>query len=363
MKVRSVDTRHVVLPLDEPIGFALGEIHSFGVILVRITTNEGPAGESLIFTLNDVRSRVLREMVESLASLVVGADPAFTAGIWDKAWRSINFIGHKGVSIMGISAIDSALWDLNARAAGLPLSHMLGAARSSVPAYHSGGLWLSMKPAALAEQAGGMVASGFRTIKLRLGAPTLREDRERIKAVREAIGPSVGLMVDANQGLTESEAIRRGRMLDEFDITWFEEPLPAWDLEGLGRVKSAISTPIASGETDYTRYAFRQMLELRAADTLMPDLQRVGGVSEFMRVARMAEAYDVPVSSHLFTEMSIQLMAALPGKSFIEYMPWFEPLYRERIELRDGDALVPDRPGWGFTLDEERIAHLERRTG
>lgn len=151
-------------------------------------------------------------------------------------------------------------------------------------------------------------------------------------------------------------------MLDEFDIVWFEEPLPAWDLEGLARVKAAISTPIASGETDYTRYAFRRMLELRAADTLMPDLQRVGGVSEFMRVARLAEAHDVPVSSHLFTEMSLQLMATLPSARFIEYMPWFETLYREPLAFEAGDLIVPDRPGWGFTLDEERIAHLERRS-
>lgn len=363
MKVQSVEIRPFILPLDKPIGFALGEIRGFGVIAVRVRSDEGLVGESIIFTLNDTRTAVLREMVESLSPLVVGSDPGMTGAFWDRSWRSINFIGHKGVSIMGIAALDSALWDLNAKAAGLPLSRMLGAARHSVPAYHSGGLWLSMSPAELGEQAGQMVAQGFRTIKLRLGAPTLAGDRERIRAVREAIGPETGLMVDANQGLTESEAIRRGRMLDEFDIVWFEEPLPAWDLEGLARVKAAIATPIASGETDYTRYAFRRMLELRAADTLMPDLQRVGGVSEFMRVARLAEAYDVPISSHLFTEMSLQLMATLPGARFIEYMPWFETLYREPLQLENGELVVPDRPGWGFTLDEERIAHLEKKSG
>jgi L-alanine-DL-glutamate epimerase-like enolase superfamily enzyme len=181
-----------------------------------------------------------------------------------------------------------------------------------------------------------------------------------VRAVRTAIGPKIKLMADANQGLTESQAIRLGRALEEFDLTWFEEPLPAWDLDGLARVAAALDTPIASGETEYTRYGFRRMLELRSADVLMPDLQRVGGVSEFMRVGHMAESYDIPVSSHLFPETSLQVLGALANAIYLEYMPWFSKLYNETIKFVEGQAIIPERPGWGFTFNQDYVSHLER---
>ena len=197
-------------------------------------------------------------------------------------------------------------------------------------------------------------------MKMRLGSPEPATDVARVRAVRTAIGPKIKLMADANQGLTESQAIRLGRALEEFDLTWFEEPLPAWDLDGLARVAAALDTPIASGETEYTRYGFRRMLELRSADILMPDLQRVGGVSEFMRVGHMAESYDIPVSSHLFPETSLQVLGALANTIYLEYMPWFSKLYNETIEFAEGQAIVPERPGWGFTFNQDYVSHLER---
>jgi len=262
------------------------------------------------------------------------------------------------VTVAGISAIDGALWDLLGKAAGLPLYRLLGGAQDRVPAYHSGGLWLSRPIDALAREAEGFVAEGFRAVKMRLGLPDPAEDIARVRAVRDAIGPHVKLMADANQGLTEAQAIRLGRRLEPFDLTWFEEPLPAWDIDGLARVAATLDTPIASGETDYTRYGFRRMLELRAADILMPDLQRVGGVSEFMRVGHMAESHDIGVSSHLFPETSLQVLGALSNAVFLEYMPWFSRLYNEQIEFADGCALVPERPGWGFTFNQDYLDHL-----
>jgi L-alanine-DL-glutamate epimerase-like enolase superfamily enzyme len=197
-------------------------------------------------------------------------------------------------------------------------------------------------------------------MKMRLGSPDPATDIARVRTVRAAIGPHIKLMADGNQGLDESRAIRLGRALEEFDLTWFEEPLPAWDLDGLARVAAALDTPIASGETEYTRYGFRRMLELRSADVLMPDLQRVGGVSEFMRVGHMAESYDIPVSSHLFPETSLQVLGALSNTIYLEYMPWFSKLYNEPIEFADGQAIVPERPGWGFTFNQDYVSHLER---
>lgn len=360
MKISSLAIDHVVLTLPRPIGFALGQIRQLGCILVTLRDSDGVTGESLVFTLNDVRTRVFLEMIRSLEPLVLGRPRHAIAEIWSEAWKSINFFGHKGISIVGLSAIDCALWDLNGKAANLPLSRMLGSARACVKAYHSGGLWLSMSLDELAAQARQFVDEGFRAIKLRLGSPTLEADEERVKVVRDAIGPSVELMVDANQGLDEPEALRRGRMLEKYDLTWYEEPLPAWDVEGLARVAAAIDTPIASGETEYTRYGFLRMLQLRSADILMPDLQRVGGVTEFLKVGHLADAYDVPVSSHLFPEMSIQILGALSNASYLEYMPWFSSLYNETLEIRDGFATVPERPGFGFTFNRDLVDRLKQ---
>lgn len=362
MKVVKLETRPIEVALQEPIISALGPIATCGVVLVRLHTSDGIIGENLVFTLNNRRTGVLQRMVDELADLVVGQDAGHIAEFWARAWKDMNFFGQKGIPVMGISAIDGALWDAAAKSAGLPLYRMLGGAQDRVPAYHSGGLWLHCSIDDLARDAQKMVEQGFRAVKMRLGSPDPAVDIQRVRAVREAIGPHVKLMADANQGLNEAQAIRLGRMLEEFQLAWFEEPLPAWDLEGVARVAAALDTPIASGETEYARYGFRRMIELRSADVLMPDLQRSGGVSEFMRVSHMAAAYDVPVSSHLFPEMSIQVLGALSNAIFLEYMPWFSELYQERLEFEDGMAIVPQRPGWGFTFDMDRVAHLESRS-
>jgi L-alanine-DL-glutamate epimerase-like enolase superfamily enzyme len=360
MKVTRVETRCVTVKLDKPIGSALGQLHSFGCILVFVHCDSGIVGENLIFTLNARRTRVLQSMVEEMADLVIGRDAGHIAGFWARAWRDINFLGHKGVPVVGISALDGALWDALGKMSNLPLYRILGGAQDRVPVYHSGGLWLSSSDKELVAEAERFAAAGFRAMKMRLGSPEPATDVARVRAVRTAIGPKIKLMADANQGLTESQAIRLGRALEEFDLTWFEEPLPAWDLDGLARVAAALETPIASGETEYTRYGFRRMLELRSADILMPDLQRVGGVSEFIRVGHMAESYDIPVSSHLFPETSLQVLGALANTIYLEYMPWFSKLYNETIEFAEGHAIVPERPGWGFTFSQDYVSHLER---
>jgi L-alanine-DL-glutamate epimerase-like enolase superfamily enzyme len=360
MKIARVETRPIVVRLDRVIGSALGDIHSFGCILVFVHDENGVVGENLVFTLNNRRTKVLRQMIDELSEILVDRDAGHIAQFWSRAWKDINFLGHKGVSVMGISALDGALWDLLGKTTQLPLYRLLGGARDRVPAYHSGGLWLSSSQNELIEEAQGFVAAGFKALKMRLGNPDPAMDIARVRAVREAIGPHIELMADANQGLTESQAIRLGRALEAFDLTWLEEPLPAWDLDGLARVSAALDTPIASGETEFTRYGFRRMLELRSADVLMPDLQRVGGVSEFIRVGHMAESFDVPVSSHLFPELSIQVLGALANASYLEYMPWFSELYNEKLVFENGDARVPERPGWGFTFNMDYVSHLQR---
>lgn len=359
MKVTALKTTALTVPLPQPIMSGLGPITVSGVLIVELETDAGAVGENLLFTLNNKRLRVLDEMVRSLEPLVLGLDPDFTTRFWSEAWRDINFVGHKGVPVMGISAIDGALWDLRGKKCGLPIGRLIGAARERVPAYASAGLWLNLDVDALQREAAGFVAAGFRAVKMRLGKPTAAEDAARVRAVREAVGPGIALMADANQQLDVGRAIRLGRMLEEYGLDWFEEPLPAYDLEGVARVAAALDTPIASGETEYTRYGFRDMLERKSADVLMPDLQRVGGVTEFVRVAHMADAWDVPVSSHLFPETSVQVLAGLGNATYLEHMPWFSALYDGGLVVEDGSVAVPQGPGWGLAFDRRALARFK----
>lgn len=359
MKITCLRTATVRLPLSAPIMSALGPFRSTDSVLVFLETDAGLVGEGLLMTLNGVRLSVLAEMVKSLAPLVEGLDPTLDGSFRTRAWRELNFFGTQGVSAMGIAGIDMALWDLRAKAAGLNVARLLGACRTAVPTYASGGLWLSASIDELQREADSFLQQGFRAMKMRLGKPTEDEDVARVRAVREAIGPAVQLMADANQQMTVAQAIRIGRRLEEFALTWFEEPVRYDDHEGEAAIAAALDTPIASGETEYTSRGMLRMLKARAADILMPDLQRMGGPAEFLKAGHLAEAFNVPVSSHLYSEMSLPLLAALPNALTLEHMPWFEALYGARITLdASGHAVLSDRPGWGFPFDPEAVRRL-----
>ena len=234
-----------------------------------------------------------------------------------------------------------ALWDLRAKALDMNVATMLGAERTALPVYASGGLRLSAGIDQLQAEAAALLAQGYRALKMSLGKPDPTQDVARVRAVRDAVGPDTMLMADANQQLTVAGAIRLGRMLEPFRLAWIEEPVPYRDHAGEAAIAAALVTPLASGETEY-RDGMIDMLRLRSADILMPDLQRMGGPTALMQVAQLARAQSLPVSLHLFGEMSLALAAALPNAMVLEDMPWFRPLYRETIE-RDA-AGAPSSP-------------------
>lgn len=358
MKITGLDCVQVQIPLERPIRTAIHDIRSVGCVLVSLDSDEGIKGEAYNFTMNAVRLDILQAMIESLAPLVLGRDPRDVESLWDSMWREINFFGHKGITLFAISTLDTACWDLVGKAAQQPLYKLFGACRDCVDVYASGGLWLSYSIDELISEAHSFVAQGFRAMKVRVGKPRIEEDVERVTAVRDAVGADVALMADANQGFTVSHAIRLGRRLEELGLVWFEEPVPAWDLEGHAAVAAALDTPIASGETEYTRYGMRDMLQAKAVDVLMPDLQRIGGLTEFRRVASLASAFDVPVSTHIFTEQSLSIAGSAPNCSYLEHMPWFESLYRERMHLVDGRMAMPQGNGLGFTFDPDSVDRL-----
>ena len=358
MKITRLRTEIVHLPIDPPIlTVILGGIRSADCVLTFLETDQGLVGEGLVFAVNDRRLGTIVQMIRDLEDLVVGLDPRQGGALNARAWKDLNFLGYEGVSVIGLAAIDMALWDLRGKAAGLNVAHLLGACRSAQPVYASGGLWLGSSIDALQKEAAGFVACGFRAMKTRVGPTEPERMVARVRAVREAVGPDVALMVDANQQMTAKQAIRIGRMMEDLDLTWFEEPVICHDHEAEAAVAAALDTPLASGETLYTHRGILGLLQAGAADVAMPDLQRMGGPSEFLKAGHLCEAFHTPCASHLFPEMSLALLAALPGGYYLEHMPWFEPIYRERIELdAAGEAMVPERPGWGFSFDPAAIA-------
>lgn len=356
MRVTDLKTIIVELPLLKPTMNSSGVSNDrVACVLVFIDTDIGVTGESFVFTNGGKRIEVLEAMVKSLKPGVVGEDIRNAERIWERLWRELYFLGHKGVTVFGLAAIDTALWDAKGKALGQSVAHMLGAAHERIPVYSSAGLWLSATPDELAAEAAGYVAQGFGGVKMRVGKKHVEEDVERVAAVRKAIGPKVSLMCDASRGFTADHAIRLGRKLEAFDLTWFEEPVPPYDHRGSARVAAALDTPLASGETEATRYGFREMLAHGAADIWMADLGRVGGVSEFVKVAHLAAAHDIPISNHLFTEQSVSILGAFANTNWLEYMPWTARLYREQLVIENGHVAVPDRPGLGFTFDPEAV--------
>ena len=360
MKITGLRTRVVHLPIDPPIPTAiLGSLRSADCVLTFLDTDEGITGEGLVFAINNRRLTVIHEMIRQLADLVVGLDPRIGGSVNARAWKDLNFLGYEGVSIVGLAAVDMALWDLRGKAAGLNVAHLIGACRTSVPVYASGGLWLGSTIDALRNEARGFVDRGFRAMKTRVGPTDPEKMVARVAAVRDAVGPDIALMVDANQQMSVKQAIRIGRMMEDLNLTWFEEPVICHDHDGEAEIRAALDTPIASGETVYTHRGILGMLQAGACDVMMPDLQRMGGPTEFLKAGHLCEAFHIPCASHLFPEMSLALLAGLPGGYYLEYMPWFEAIYRERIELdAQGMAIVPDRPGWGFGFDPAAIEHF-----
>jgi L-alanine-DL-glutamate epimerase-like enolase superfamily enzyme len=357
MKITRIRTQAVVLPLDRPVGSSIHHFDKIGFLLVHVEAG-GIEGQGFAFTLNGARLDVIDPMVHSLAPLVLGNDVDDSEAVWASMWRDVNFFGQQGLSIFAMSAIDMAIWDLRGKLANRSVARLLGRRRETIPAYASGGLYLSRGKDELASEAVSLVDKGFRCVKVRVGNPDLREDVERVRIVRDAVGPAIGVMIDANQGLGKEQAIRLGRELEEADLTWFEEPVLSSDRKAAAAVAASLDVPVASGETEYARLGFRDLIDAGAAEIVMPDLMRVGGVSEFVKVAHYAEFKGLPVSPHLFPEHSAQLAGALSNISLLEHVPWFSPLFEEQLDIKDGMVTIPDRPGFGFTFAPEIVSRF-----
>jgi L-alanine-DL-glutamate epimerase-like enolase superfamily enzyme len=344
MKITRLVAQAEAQPRPRPVRDALQTLDTRGVCRLTIETDAGISGHASIgFGRLAAAPAVLAHLIEAeLAPAVAGADPFLIRGIRDTLWAVTDYHGTAGLALLGIAAVDIALWDLVGRAVGQPVWRLLGARRDRVPAYAMVG-WLNYDLDELKRNCATAMEQGFRGVKMKVGAPTLEEDIARIQAVRAEIGPTALLMVDANQVFSLTEALRRGLVYQELGCYWFEEPLRADDAAGLAELASALTIPVASGENNYGRRQFRDLFERRAVDIVQPDLRRAGGVTECLEIGLMADAFNIPYASH-GGGVHLHVLAALPNTLFMEsgLLPPDSP-----VRLVDGCFPLPEEPGFG----------------
>jgi len=355
LTMRALRATPVEVPLNCVLGTSQGVLRQVPLLLIDLETEQGVTGRTWLFCYLRPAAPAIASLLGEVERLTKG-EPLDPAALWAKLMRRFTLIGVQGIVRMAVAGFDTACWDALAQAAGQPLCRLLGAAPRPIPAYNSCGLGLMDDTSALAAEAETLLAGGFRAVKLRLGYPTLRQDLAAVQAVRRRIGAEIKLMVDYNQALSREQAFERGRALDAEDIYWLEEPIRHDDYAGAAALARELKTPIQLGENFSLPAAMAEAIERRAADYVMPDLERIGGVTGWRAAAEIAAVNRIPMSSHLFPEVSAHLLAATPTCHFLEYVDWANVLLAEPLAIMDGHAVIPERAGNGLQWDEAAVA-------
>ena len=360
MKITHVTTRVLRTPADNPLVIGLpAPTDTREFVTLELGTDQGLVGLGLTF-FGGALTPALKAAVDTLAGLVVGDDPTQVEAIAAKCRHAAGGSGPGGIFTLALSAVDIACWDLKGKALGRSVSALLGGLRDRVPTYASGALMRPHSLDYLAKAGPRLRDMGFRQMKMQCGSePTLGASIERVRVMREAIGPDVDLMCDINQRWSVNQAIEVGRRIEEYHLFWLEDPTAHDDFPGLARIADALQAPIAAGEYHYGIVPFRHMLEARSIDIVMIDLVRAGGITQWMKIAGMAEAFNLPVVSHLIPEIHVHLIAAIPNGLTVEYMPWTLRLFEETPPIENGQLVVPKKPGLGLAFDQAALKKYE----
>ena len=354
LTVRNVRTAAVLVPMTYVLGTSAAAVRSAPLLLVDLETEEGIVGRACLFCYLPAAAPAIETLLQEVLSAVKG-DRVEPVALWAKLYKRFTLIGVQGIVRMAMAAFDVACWDALAIAAGKPLAAFLGVAPQPVRAYNSCGLGL-MAPDAVADEAEKLLTGGFRALKLRLGYPSLEADLAALRAVRRRVPGDIEIMVDYNQALSVKEAMARGRALDsEGGIYWIEEPIRHDDYAGCAALARQLATPIQIGENFSLPTGMEQALAAGACDYVMPDLERIGGVTGWLRAAELARARGLPMSSHLFPEVSAHLLAATPTRHWLEYVDWANVLLQEPLRIDEGLAIPSSRPGNGLAWNDDAV--------
>ena len=353
LTVRAVRAVAVEVPMRYVLGTSAAAVRAAPLLLVDVETEEGVTGRTYLFCYLAAAAPAIVSLLAEVERAVRGERIAPDA-LWALLSKRFRLIGVQGIVRMAMAAFDTACWDALAIAANMPLATYLGGSPRPVPAYNSCGLGL-MPPAALADEAEKLLAGGFRAVKLRLGYATLEEDVAALHAVKKRVPGAIKIMVDFNQALSVDEALKRGLALDSEGVSWIEEPIRHDDYRGCAMLARELQTPIQIGENFSEPRAMAEALDLQACDYVMPDLERIGGVTGWGSAAALAAERSIPMSSHLFPEVSAHLLAVTPTAHWLEYVDWADAIVEEPLRIVDGNAIAPARAGNGLTWHKEAV--------
>jgi len=350
-KIERVALRMVDLPPKVKRTDAIQSFVSQETLFVTITDSDGAMGTGYSYTIGTGGSSVMRLLADHLAPRLLAQDAERIEAIW----RDLEFATHAttigAITALAIAAIDTALWDLRCKKRGLPLWIVAGGASDRRPLYTTEGGWLHLPAGALVDDALAARERGFRGSKIKIGRQHVSEDRERLGAVRKALGDGFEIMTDANQGFSLDEAIRRAGRFADLDLAWIEEPLPADDIDGHVRLSRSTATPIAVGESIYSIRYFREYMAKGGCSIVQADVARIGGITPWLKVAHAAEAFDMPMCPHFLMELHVSLACAVPNGRYVEYIPQLEDLTTESMRVEDGMAVASNAPGLGIAWD------------
>ncbi len=363
-KIQSIQVAVARVPLDKVTSFATRTVKARDYALVKIRSDVGHEGIGFCYVGSTGGPIALAAVQELLAPILQGQETNRTEGLWQEMYRESILQGRTGTIMRGISILDTALWDLNARAAGLPLSQYIGCwTTKSVPAYASGGYYVDGKtPEYLADEMRSYVEAGFKAVKIKVGRFSPREEEARVRAAREAVGPEIELMLDANNAWSDlPTALSYIRRFEPYSPYFIEEPFSPDDIDNHARLTRATNLMVATGEIEAGRWRFKELLDKGGAQILQTDAAVCGGITEWRRIASLADAYGVTVCPHWFHDLHVHLVAAAPNARYVEYFPDdqvlnFKRLVSRQLEMRDGNLLVPTGPGLGFEFDEEAVS-------
>jgi mandelate racemase len=351
LTLRSISAVGVEVPMTFALGTSRGRIVKAPLLLVDVETAEGITGRAYLWSYFPRAMVAIASLLKEVEECVLGQRVA-PAELWQRLAERFALIGVQGILRMAMAGFDIACWDALAVAAGQPLVRLLGGEPKRIPAYNSCGLGL-MSQDALADEAERLLERGFRALKLRLGYPTLAEDMAAVHAVKQRI--PAGIMVDYNQALSLEEARTRGRALDGEGLAWLEEPIRHDDYAGAATLADELKMPVQIGENFSLVGGMRAALDAKCCDLVMPDLERIGGVTGWQQAADLAAKRRIKMSSHLYSETSAHLLAVTPTAHFLEYVDWADKILQEPLRIVDGCAVIPDRPGHGMVWDKTAV--------
>jgi L-alanine-DL-glutamate epimerase-like enolase superfamily enzyme len=323
--------------------------------MVRVTDADGVTGTGYSYTIGTGGSSVVNLLDDHLVPLLIGREADDIERIWRDLFYRVHATTVGALTSIALAAIDTSLWDLRARRTGLPLHRLAGGAKEEIELYYTEGGWLHLEDAELVEEAMRAKERGFGGTKIKVGRPHVAEDMRRIAAVRDKVGADWEIMTDANQGFTLDEAIRRVRRYQELDVAWFEEPMHADDVRAHQRLAASTSVPIAVGESMYSMSQFKDYLQSGACSIVQVDVGRIGGITPWLKVAHMAEAFNVPVCPHFLMELHLPLCCAVPNSRWLEYIPQLDLVTSSQIRIEAGKAIPSQEPGLGIAWDWDAL--------